>query len=267
MRIFGRFLYAMLAVGIFLASLTYSISLMRQAYIDDVFGGSLVDESSELPEFYYFYSSLPDYHKKEPIVSIDQSDYKIRFYEIARTQVEDEELVVNEYFFVLVYHENIDDLFNVEYLRVSNGTVADQVDISFIQYQELDILVSVDQATTMYLIEKDALDLTKDYDEVFLMDANNDILIESAFTIDESDFTVKTSLESFYNENNRLPETDDFPLNDSDIAIQDQDIVNNFKVVDDYLYILGIVMGIYFVLLIFSTYFIFFRKKKKQPIV
>lgn len=267
MRIFGRFLYAMLAVGVFLAALTYSISLMRQAYIDDVFGGSLVDESSELPEFYYFYSSLPDYHKKEPIVSVDESGYKVRIYEIARTEVEDEALLVDEYFFALVYNEDIDELYDVEYLRISNGTVADQVDISFIQYQELDILVSVDQATTMYLIEKDQLDLSKGYDELFLMNANNDVLIESAFTIDESDFTIKENLESFYDESERLPETDDFPLNDSDIAIQDQDIVNNFKVVDDYLHILGIVMGIYFVLLIFSTYFIFFRKKKKQPII
>jgi hypothetical protein len=267
MRIFGRFLYAMLAVGVFLAALTYSISLMRQAYIDDVFGGSLVDESSELPEFYYFYSSLPDYHKTEPIVSINQSGFKLRVYEIARTEFEDEELVVNEYFFALVYNENIDELFDVEYLRISNGTVADQIDISLIQYQELDVLVSVDQATTMYLIEKDTLDLSKQYDEVFLMSANNDVLIESAFTINDSDFIIKENLESFYDEFDRLPEADDFPINDSDVSIQDQDVVNNFKVVDDYLHILGIVMGIYFVLLIFSTYFIFFRKKKKQPIV
>lgn len=266
MRIFGRFLYAMLAVGIFLAALTYSISLMRQEYIEDVFGGSLNDESSELPDFYYFYSSLPDYHKKEPIVSIDESNYKIRFYEIARTEIEDEVLTVNEYFFILIYHQDIDALTNVDYLRISNGTVADRINISLIQYQQLDILVSVDQETTMYLIEKDRLDLTKQYNQIKLMDANNDALIESAFTLGENDFTIQNEIEMFYNENGRLPEADDLPLNDSDIAIQDQDIVNNFKVVDDYLYILGIVMGIYFVLLIFSTYFIFFKKRKKQPL-
>lgn len=263
MRVFGRFLYAMLAVGLFLAALSISISYMRRQFFTDVFGGSLTAESSDLPEFYYFYASLPNYHQEQPLLTINQSGYQIRAYEIATTEIsEDNELMIEEYIFFLVYHENLEDLERVDQVRISNGLVREQIDIDLINYQGLDILVSVDPITSKYLYEKSLFEFDNNYNQLLLLDSNENPILESALNLSESDFIIKDTINAFYQTNQTLPDTSDMEDIPS-IGIQDQEILNNYNVVDDYLYILGIVMGIYFLVLIFSTYFIFFKKRKK----
>lgn len=263
MRVFGRFLYAMLAVGVFLAALSTSISLMRKQYFKDVFGASLTDETSIQADFYYFYASLPDYHQETPIISIDQSGYEIRAYEVAMTEIlDDQTLELTEYIFLLVYHEDADLLEAVESIRIWNGLVRDQIDIDLIAYQGLDILVSVDSTTSKYLYEKSLFEFTNNYNQLLLLDSNQDLILESALSIDDSDFILRDMLEDYYDSNDALPEAEDMDQLPG-VNIQDQDLLNNFSVVDEYIYILAIVMGIYFLVLIFSTYFIFFKKRKK----
>ncbi|HKL47539.1 MAG TPA: hypothetical protein VJ878_02630 [Candidatus Izemoplasmatales bacterium] len=266
MRVFGRILYAMLAVGLFLGALLISISLMRKQYFSDVFGGSLTNQTSELPEFYYFYASLPDYHQKEPLFSIDDAGYQIRAYEVAMTEMVEDDLDVEEYIYFIVYHDRVEALDQVDRIRISNGLVRDQIDINLIRYQDLDILVSVDSATSKYLYEKSQFEFTNNYDQLLLLDSNDILILESALQLSDSDFIIKTALENYHATNGSLPDESDIDQLNG-IGVQDQDILNNFSVVDDYLYILGIVMGIYFLILIFSTYFIFFKKRKKpmQP--
>lgn len=265
MRVFGRFLYAMFAVGVFLVVFQYSIQLMYRQYIEDLFGASLTDESSDLPDFYYFYASLPNYHKAEPVISIDIDGYQIRAYEIARTNIDDVEgLLIEEYLFFLVYHEDVNELKKVDKIRFSNGVVRDRVDIDLISYKELDIFASVNPLDSQFLISKERFDFEKDYNTLELIDQNQGIVSESAFIISDNDFTIKESIEDFYQNHDELPVDE---LNVLKIYKQDSAIINNFQVVDDYIYILGIAMGIYFVVLIIATYFLYFkkRKEKKKP--
>ena len=267
MRIFGRFLYALFAVGVFLLAFQYSIMTMREMYYEDVFGGSLTDETSDLPDFYYFYATLPDYHKSDPIIELDQDGYQIRGYEIARTTIEDNELDVEETIFFIVYHDNPDELMKVDRILINNDDPRNQIEVHLGRYRDLDILVSMDPLTSYYLFSKDDIDFSLNYTDMSLVDENNGTLSESVFILEEDDFTINENLQAYFNTHQALPTADTIDeLSDPDIEIRDEDITNNNYVVDEYIYVMGIIMGIYFVVLIVSTYLIFFKKwKKKQP--
>lgn len=263
MRIFGRFLYAMFAVGVFLLVWTYSIDLMRQNYYQDVFGESLVDEESDLPDFYYFYSSMPDYHKEDPVISLDQNDYQVRGYEIARTILDDNNnLEINEFLFLLVYSES-HDLTDLDYIKFSDTSSEEELRVTLIMYYGLDIRVSIDDNMSYYLIPKE-LFLESDFDKLEVIDSNQNVLVsESAFSINETDFTIKENIENYFQNNQELPEEEDMDELDSDnISPRDTTVASNDYLIRGYIHIFWIAMGIYFTVLIFATYFIFFRKQK-----
>ncbi|QWB99938.1 hypothetical protein KHQ88_07320 [Mycoplasmatota bacterium] len=267
MRIFGRFLYALFAVGIFLLAFSFSTIKMREAYYEDIFGGSLTDEASDLPEFYYFYASFPDYHKSEPVVNIDQSGYQIRAYEIARIIKDDQDEFssIEEYLFFIVYHEQVGELDKVNTIKLHNNDSGESFDIDLIRYQGLDILSSVNAESSMFLVEKGEIDLENNYNLIQLKDTENNTITESALNLSEEDFTIKDKLTVFYNEYNEFPTYENIHLlEDSSIQPKEQVVTTNNYLVDEYIYIMGIVMGAYFLILIFSTYFIFFKKRKEK---
>lgn len=265
MRIFGRFLYALFAVGIFLLAFQFSIYQMRLEYYQDIFGESLEDEDSDLPEFYYFYAAFPDYHKSEPVININQDGYQVRAYEIARSFEEDDELLVEEYLFFLIYHQDLDQLEEVDIIRLMNDDDGDYFNINLIRYQGLEILTSVNAESSMFLVSKEEMDLANNYDLLQLKDSDNRSIIESALTLDESNFTIKEELEDFYNAYDELPTHETIHLlGDTDIQPKEQVVTTNNYLVDEYIYIMGLVMGAYFLILIFSTYFIFFKKRKEK---
>ncbi|MFW5888877.1 MAG: hypothetical protein ACOCUD_00700 [Bacillota bacterium] len=263
MRVFGRFLYAMFAVGVFLIVWTYSIDLMRQNYYQDVFGQSLITEDSDLADFYYFYSSMPDYHKEDPVISIDKNNYQVRGYEIARTIIDDnDDLEVSEFLFLLVYSDS-EDLTNVDYIKFTDTSSDSELIINLIMYYGLDIRVSIDDNMSYYLIAKE-LFLAADFDKLEVLDSRQNVLVsESAFSINESDFTIKENIETYYQLNNDLPEAEDMDEIAADnIFPRDSSVASNDYLIREYIHIFWIAMGIYFAVLIFATYFIFFRKQK-----
>jgi|GEM_PF-2291805 len=264
MRIFSRFLYALFAVGIFLLAFQFSIYQMRLEYYQDIFGQSLVDEDSDLPEFYYFYAAFPDYHKSKPLVDINQDGYQVRTYEIART-FEEEDLRIEEYLVFLIYHEDVEQLGKVDTLRLMNEDTRDYLNIDLIRYQDLDILTSVNAESSMFLIKKEDIELENNYDVLQLKDSNSNSIIESALSLSASDFTIKAEIQTFYNQYDELPTHETIHLlGDTNIQPKEQVVTNNNYLVDEYIYIMGIVMGAYFLILIISTYFIFFKKRKEK---
>jgi hypothetical protein len=265
MRIFARFLYALFAVGIFLMAFQFSIYQMREQYYEDIFGESLVDEDSDLPEFYYFYASFPDYHKSDPVIEIDQDGYQVRAYEIARIIEEEDEFLIEEYLFFIVYHEDVEQLSDVETIRLKNENLGDYFDVNLIRYQDLDILSSVNAESSMFLVNKEDIELANNYDQLQLNDINNDSIIESALSLDDSDFTIRSNLWAFYDGHNEFPTLETIHLlGDTTIQPKEQVVTTNNYLVDEYIYIMGIIMGTYFLILIFSTYFIFFKKRKEK---
>jgi hypothetical protein len=256
MRVFGRFLYALLAVGLFLLAFTYSKDLMLQKYLEDVFATSLVDDNSEYPKFYYFYSSIPNYYKSDPIISVNENGYEIMGYEVLQTNIDsDNNLITTESVYIIVYSDT-KDLSLVDYLYLENQNNGDTVDISLQRFKTLNIINGINSQGYVYLAKD--LFLSEDYNSINLLNKNGELLVSTNYSLTASDFTIKAFIESFFAENNRLPNVDDFE------ALTDNNIFpNKPHVADDYAYIFYIAMGIYFTLLIVSTYFIFFKKRKR----
>ncbi len=256
MRVFGRFLYALIAVGFFLLAFTYSRDLMLTRYLEDVFGASLTDEDSPYPDYYYFYTSIPDYHKQDPIISIDVNGYEIRGYEVLlASAIEDAELSVEEAVYLLVYSDT-EDLSQVNSIVLDiEGTEVTHT-IRLQRFKTLFILNGINDQGMVYLLKD--LWLEADYDRLTLTNHQGDALLETGFSLTEADFTIKTLIETFYDDEGRLPDVDD--LSD----IQGNNIFpNRINVADDYVHIFYIAMAIYFAVLIITTYLVFFRKRRR----
>ncbi|XFA98360.1 hypothetical protein ACAG96_05710 [Candidatus Izemoplasma sp. B36] len=257
MRIFGRILYALFAVGLFLLAFTYSRDIMMTKYIEDVFGNSLTDENSEYPKYYYFYTSIPDYHNVNPIIEIDSNGYEIMGYEVLQADINnDNELNVETFLYIIVYSDTI-QLTNVEYLQFENTTNGNTLDINLSRFKTLNVLNGVNERGYVYL-EKD-LFLDEDFNKISLIDNSDNILVNENVDIEETDFIIKTFIENYYLENGDLPNIDDLSgLSDNDV------FPNKPHVATEYAYIFNIAMAVYFVVIIIMTYMIYFKKKKKR---
>lgn len=255
MRVFGRFLYALVAVGFFLLAFTYSRDLMLSNYLEDVFGASLVDEDSELPKYYYFYTSVPDYHNSEPIIQIESNGYDIYGYEVLTAQFNnDNELILTETVYIVVYSAT-EELARVSHIEIEDSSTETITDISLQRFKTLYILNGINDEGRVY-IPKETF-FTDSFDKLYLIDNDDNILVDIDFDINEEDFIIEDFISTFYQDNNRLPTIDDLAdLTGNNI------FPNKIHVADDYQHIFYIAMGIYFTVLIVATYLIFFRKKK-----
>ena len=256
MRVFGRFLYALLAVGLFLLVFTYSIDLTANKFYEEVFGTSLVDEDSTLPEFYYFYTSIPDFHKADPIISVDKNGYIIRGYEIAQAKIENDELIVSEYVYIIVYSSD-QDLSKVDKIKLLSDSEL-MSEFYLTRFKTLNILNGVNETGNVYLEKSFFLDAN--ISAIELISDSQQILLSELYSVEETSFTIKENLETFYQEYKRVPLGEDLDLlEDDNIGIK---IVhtNEENKLDGSILLVGMVG--YFLVLIITTYLIFFRKGK-----
>lgn len=256
MRVFGRFLYSLAAVGFFLLAFTYSRDLMMSKYLENVFEPSLTDETFEHPKFYYFYSSIPDFHNSEPVITINDSGYEIMGYEVAQTKINNNnELEVTESIYLIVYSDT-EDLSAVDYINLENSTAETTHKIYLQRFKTLNLINGVNDQGNVYLSKETFF--SEDFDTLCVVDKNGNNLIEVDFSISEDDFIIKSYMESFYAENERIPGTDDL-----NVLYSHNIFLNQTHIANDYIHIFYIAMGIYFTLLIVTTYFVFFKKKKR----
>jgi len=257
MRVFGRILYATLAVGFFLLAFTYSRDLMLDRYLEEVFEPSLSDPDSIYPKYYYFYSSIPDYHNSEEIFWIEVNGYEIVGYEVAQVSIiNDTELEVIESIYLIVYSDT-EDLSEVDTLYLEDEDTGTQTEIYLQRFQTMNLINGVNELGVVYL-DIDTF-TNEDIDRICLTNHDGNILVDEEFSIDEEDFIIKDYMDTFYDENDAIPDIDNL----QDLANQNI-YPNQIHIADDYVHIFYIAMGIYFVVLILATYFIFFRKRKKQ---
>ncbi len=256
MRVFGRFLYALIAVGFFLLAFSYSRDMMQTRYLEDVFGSSLTDEDFEYPKYYYFYTSIPNYHKSEPIIEVIESGYEVIGYEVLRTNINNDGLLETDENIYLIVYSDYQDLSLISHIVIKNSITEETTKISLQRFRTLNIINGINDRNTIYL-SKD-LFLSTTFDKILLVDKNNSTIFESDFNINEDDFTINDFIDDFYVDYERLPSVEDL-----------QEIANNYifpqkvHIADDYVHIFWIGMAIYFTVLIFMTYIIFFRKKKR----
>lgn len=258
MRVFGRFLYALLAVGLFLLVWQYSMDLTANRFYEEVFGASLTDEDSDLPEFYYFYTSIPDFHKSDPIISVSIDGYEIRGYEVARAKINNNnQIEVTEAVYIIVYSE-VNSLFVLDKITVYKNNTSTEANILLSRFKRLNILNGINDQQTVYIPK--SLFLESEFDRIKIVDFEGEVVIETDFTIEPQDFTIKENLETFYQEYDKVPDKDDFiNLQDSNIAYRVYHI-NDQNQLDGSIMLVAMVT--YFLVLIITTYLIFFKKKK-----
>ncbi|XMB71604.1 hypothetical protein RJI07_05655 [Mycoplasmatota bacterium WC30] len=255
MRVFGRVLYAVVCVGFFLLAYTFSRDLMLSEYLKDVFAASLTDTESEYPKYYYFYTSIPDYHNDEPLFSIDSNGYEIMGYEVLISIINNNnEAELTEFVYVIVYSDN-QDLSQVDYLYLENESNGVTLDIDLQRFKTLNILNGVNELGYVYLY-KDPF-FAEDFDKINLLDKNGNMLVDTDFSIEETDFIIKDFVEDFYANNGRLP-----LIGDIEGLPNNNIFPNKPQVAEGYQHIFYTAMGIYFVITVFMTYIIFFWKKK-----
>jgi len=260
MRIFGRFLYALLAVGLFLLVFTYSIDITANRFYEEVFGASLTDETDDVPDFYYFYTSIPDYHKSEPIISIDQEGYQIRGYEVARAEInEQQQLEITESIYIIVYSDT-KDLSLLSELSLIEADTQNEFIIPLTKFKTLNILNGVNDKGQVYIPKE--LFFDNNFDGINLVGKDESIIIESSLSIEDSDFTIKQNLENFYEQYEALPTEETIDnLQDDNISIKiihlDEENQLNGSV-------LMVNLAMYFIALALATYLIFFRRRKYE---
>ena len=261
MRIFGRFLYALLAVGFFLLAFTYSIDLTANKFYKEVFGASLTDEDSNLSDFYYFYTSIPDFHNSIPVVSIDQNNYEIRAYEVATASIEEQNGLKTEEFLYWIVYSDSENLAALSHISLTMSDSDEVFTIPLNRFKNLNLLNGVNEEGNIY-ISKD-LFLDNDFDKIRLIDKNENLIVESVLIVEAEDFIISNNLETFFQKYNRLPEQkeDLNLLTDSDIGYRIIHI-NEDQILDGGIMLKA--MLIYFGVLITTTYLIFFRKRKYE---
>lgn len=260
MRIFGRFLYALMAVGIFLLVFTYSIDITANRFYEEVFGASLTDDTDDVPDFYYFYTSIPDYHKSDPIISIDQDGYQIRGYEVVTADInEEEQLKISEYIYIIVYSDT-EDLSLISEINLIEAVTEETFIIPLTKFKTLNILNGVNDKGQVYIPKE--LFLDNDFDKINLVGKDESVITESALDILDSDFTIKQNLESFYQEYDELPNEETIvDITDNNISIRIIHLDEENRLDGS---VLMVNLAVYFVVLAIATYLIFFRRRKYE---
>jgi hypothetical protein len=261
MRIFGRFLYALLAVGLFLLAFTYSIDLTANKFYQEVFGASLTDEDSDLPDFYYFYTSIPDFHNSSPVVSINQNNYEVRAYEVATANIDEQNTLITEEFLYWIVYSDSENLAALSHLSLSMSDSEEVFTIPLNRFKNLNLLNGVNEEGNIY-ISKD-LFLDNDFDKIRLVDKNENLMVESVLNIENADFVITENIEAFFQSYDRLPdqEGDLALLSNSNVGYRIIHI-NEDQILDGGIMLKA--MLIYFGVLITTTYLIFFRKRKYE---
>ena len=258
MRIFARILYSVFMVGLFLIVMTFPQEVMGNLYRENVFMEPITNEDSEYPRFYYFYTSIPNFQNDQALFYYENQGFEITAYEVLRAELDEfNTLTMTESIFFIVYSDT-EDLSTLNHLHIYNEASTEYVDIELNKFRNLNILYGVNADLNVYVPKEDVLN-EFDYNKISLVDDNDIERTNNDLILQEDQFITKEFIEGFYQDNNRLPTVSDIS------GLTDNHVFPNLThVADEYSYIFTVSFVGYFVILILSMYFIFFRKRKNR---
>lgn len=262
MKIVARVVYALVMVIFFLFTLNYAQELMTSLYFEDHGVPILEDETVD---YTFFYGSVPDYYKEEPMLSIDQNDYEFRIFEIAKLEQVNGQYSFDPFLYVTL-HSKVHIMDNGYKLIIRSQEIdidtgkQKEVSYNLVQFRQLNLYVGVNDLGEIYLTPSFIVE--HDIEEIEIVKENNVILTIDLTTHDFAT-SIDLSLNQFYETENKLPENNDLS---SEGIFQ-----YHTHVMSDYVHVFVIAMVIYFVLLVIATYFTFFfkpyRRLKKTDVI
>jgi hypothetical protein len=248
LKILGRFFYAIVVSVLFLWVLDYSNGLMTSLYFDKYGTAALAVDN---PDYFFFYSAIPDFEKSEPVLAFDNADFALRVYEVATATETEGTLTVSEYVYILIHDKN--GTLSGDYsLRLSTeGAEPETVVIGVVQFRTLPIYVAVNETGYVYIAKSTLTSLA--FTRFALKDSAETVVFEGSGSIAADDFTIQAKLTEYFTANDALP----------GLELQADGIFpNNPHLVTEYQYIFWVAVGGYFVLVAIVTYFVFFFRKK-----
>lgn len=205
--------------------------------------------AEENPTYFFFYSSIPDFHCSIPLFSYDDAEYSVRLFEIGTVENHGSDILVNEYGYLMIHPKegSTSEIYTIELLE--GETLLS--DWSAIQYRNLNLLVGINDEGSIYI--------GREYfqgaaDRLILKNASGDILLDIGFTTGE--FVIKNAINEYFETENALPEG---------LALQEDFVFPaNPQIDQEFDYLFWVLTGGYMGLVILVTYFLFFFRKKSR---
>ena len=255
MKIVGRIFYALVMVIFFLFTFNYAQELMTSLYFED--HGIPILEEDEV-DYTFFYGSVPDYYKDEPVLSIDQNDYELRIFEIAKL-VQSNSNYTFDPFFYITFHSKVHIMDGEYKLIVRSSEIDTQIDkqkefsFNLVRFIQLNLYVWVNELGEIYLNPEFFIE--HDIEEIEIIKGNIVILSIDLLTHGFST-SIDLALHNFYETENKIPVDDDM--------IDEGIFPHHTHVMSEYVYVIVISMDIYFVLVIIATYFTYLFKPYRR---
>lgn len=242
MKLVGRILYALLAVFTFWFAMDYARGAMTLKYFENE-GQTAVEEGDDV----FFYGSAHDYNQRGAIDTINQSGFTISFYEIADVKTSPA-FEVTPYLYVILRSEDI--LQDTYYLTFIEGETS--LELTFYPFRTLNIQMVLNQDHNEYGILAQTV-IDGHYSTIQLLDTYKNVVLEAPLSFNESDLVLEDTITSYYEEHEELPF---MALTDHSIYPR---ITHDYS---HYISIMYVAIGLYVLVLIVSTYIVFFMKKK-----
>ena len=247
MKILGRVAFALVVAILYLWVLDYTNGLMTTLYFDKYGTQALIETT---PDYFFFYSSIPDYHKSEPIYRYDDQNYAIRFYEVATVDETELGLEVGEYAYILI-HDKTGTMAGNYTMVLTDDSQTDVASIEIVQFRSLDLYVGINAEFSVY-INKSTL-TTLPFARLSLLSSTEEVLLETTGSVESADFTIKQQLTDFFTENSTLPQ----------LELQEAGVFrNNPHVMTEFEYIFWVGTGGYLSIVLLITYFLYFFRKR-----
>lgn len=247
MKFWGRLGYAVIVTLLFLWVLNFSSGLRMTLYVQKNGNAALAEEN---PTYFFFYSSVPDYHCSVPLFSYDDDAYSVRLFEIAIVESSDSEITVEEYGYLMIHPEegSTSEIYTVELLQ--GETLLSEWNA--IQYRNLNLLVAINDEGSIYIEKEYFLDSAPD--RLVLKNASGATMLDLGFSSGE--FRIKNAVNEYYQAENALPE---------ELSLQEDSVFPaNPQIDQEFDYLIWAFIGGYIGLVLITTYFLFFFKKKSR---
>ena len=266
MKIFLRILYSVAMVIVFWIVYSTGKQVMTEKYMEKYGDEALQFEE---PNYAFFYGQIPDYNNREVLFSYSTGDFEIRMYELAVTNIDGlkdaSKFEVYEYFYLMIHRKNEKhpkstkfEVTTVREISESGGEGTSKFEINMAPYtSNLNLAAAINTEGEVY-IPKEVLKFGISEMKYSEYDGNkyNELFNITGLSIECDDFKIKEVLTSYFNEHNKLPETEDELMTFMNQGI----FAQNYYVADEFFYVIVWTMVIYFVILVVLSYFVFFHK-------
>jgi hypothetical protein len=249
LKFWGRLGYAVVVTLLFLWVLNFSSGLRMTMYVQKNGNAALAEEN---PTYFFFYSSVPDYHCSVPLFSFDDDAYSVRLFEIATIESTDPEIVIEEYGYLMIHPKegSTSEIYTIELLQ--GDTLLS--DWNAIQYRNLNLLVGINDEGSIYIGREYFKESAAD--RLILKNATGEILMDIEFSSEE--FRINNAVDEYFEAEDALPEG---------LALQDESVFPAIPQIDqEFDYLFWVLTGGYIGLVFIVTYFLFFFRKKSRKL-